>query len=164
MIRVKEILDKRGRKTCFLVVGNVKGVPTEVLKHRGFVLTGWLDFSELPPFLKRASVGLALIQPSMFNYIIAQPNKMFVYMVAGLPIVASDLPGMKIIQDEECGILVDPGDVEAIADRIEELLQNESARLLRGGNGRKAAERDYNGEREMDRIMRFYEEITEILY
>lgn len=159
MIQAKALLDKDGVKTCFVIVGNVKGTSETELGRRGFLLTGWIPFPSLPAYLRRASVGLALIQPVMQNYVIAQPNKVFAYMIAGLPIVATDLPGMKFIATEGCGILISPGDPASAASAIAKVINDAGLRTNLGGNGRKAAESEYNGESEDRKLLEFYDSL-----
>jgi glycosyltransferase involved in cell wall biosynthesis len=159
LIEAKAILDRHGIRTSFVLVGNIKGMSLYPnLEDRGFRFTGWIDYLFLPNFLRRAKVGLALIQPANLNYIFAQPNKLFAYMVAGLPIVASDLPGIKaIVSREKCGILVSPSNAGEIAAAIARLLKEEELRTLMGKNGRKAAEREYNWEIEGEKLFDLYD-------
>jgi glycosyltransferase involved in cell wall biosynthesis len=160
-IQAKTILDKRGIKTCFVLVGNVQETSLYPrLAAAGFRLTGLVAYTALPSLLRRAKVGLALLQPTSFNNMIGQPNKLFAYMVAGLPIVASNLPGMReIISKENCGLLVNPDDPEETAKAIATLLRDEKTRLLMGKKGRLAAEREYNWEMESGRLTHLYEQI-----
>ena len=159
MMQAKELLDKQGVASCFAIVGKVKGVDTTELARRGFVLTGWVDFPLLPNVLKRSSIGLALIQPAMVNYLIAQPSKVFAYMIAGLPIVATNLPGMKFIQDESCGILTKPDDPIEIASAISTLLRDEKLRKSMGLRGRLAVEGRYNAEEQDRNLLDFYRDL-----
>ena len=63
------------------------------------------------------------IQPSTLNHRLTTPNKLFEAMAAGVPVVASDLPGMAaIVRETGCGLLVDPTDASAIAAAISSLL------------------------------------------
>jgi len=160
-IQAKMILDKRGFKTCFVLVGNVKGASLYPrLADTGFRLTGWVGYPTLPSLLRRAKVGLALLQPICFNSLIGQPNKLFAYMVAGLPVVASNLPGMReIVSKENCGMLVNPDDAEETAEAIATLLREEKMRLLMGKKGRLAAEREYNWEMEVGKLFDLYDRI-----
>jgi phosphatidyl-myo-inositol alpha-mannosyltransferase len=63
-------------------------------------------------------------------------------MGAGLPVVASDIPGYRsVMRDHLQGRLVPPGDAEALADAIVELLSQPSERARLAQNGRTTAER-----------------------
>jgi glycosyltransferase involved in cell wall biosynthesis len=161
VIRAKMILDKERVNTCFVLTGNIKAVSDyPSLADAGFKLMGWLDHDVLPSFLKVAKVGLVPLQPANLNYSIAQPNKLFAYMVASLPVVASDLPAIRaIVLQENCGILVDPGDAAEFARAISRLLKEDNLRISLGSNGRKAAEREYNWEKESQKLLALYKEI-----
>ena len=170
-ILTKMMLDKLGIKTCFVLAGDVKGAKAlETLKrlkgsypnlaNAGFRFTGYVQYPLLPGILRKAKIGLALIQPASLNYVISQPNKLFAYMIAGLPVVASDLPGIRdIVSKEKCGILVTPGDPEEAAKAIAALLQKEELRMSLGENGRKAIERELNWEMERQKLFDFYDMI-----
>jgi glycosyltransferase involved in cell wall biosynthesis len=162
VIRAKLILDKKGINTCFVLTGNIKAVSDypSLADNPGFKVTGWLDHDVLPSFLKRAKVGLVPLQPANTNYSIAQPNKLFAYMVASLPVVASNLPAIRaVVSQENCGILVDPGDAQQFARAILRLLREDNLRTSLGGNGRKAAEREYNWEKESQKLLALYKEV-----
>ncbi|NIP80090.1 MAG: glycosyltransferase, partial [Gemmatimonadetes bacterium] len=60
----------------------------------------------------------------------------------GTPTVASDSPGLRdSVVDGETGFLVPHGDVEALADRIRALIEEDALRERLGGNARRFAER-----------------------
>jgi len=160
-IKAKLILDKQGIKTCLVLAGNTRGTSSfHDLTDQDIKLTGWVDYRVLPNFLKKAKLGLVLTQPVSLNYLNAQPNKLFAYMVARLPVVASDLPGLRaIVSREKCGILVDPSDVGQIAEAVAKLLKEEELRTLMGKNARMAAEREYNWETECKKLFGLYDRI-----
>ena len=63
------------------------------------------------------------IQPSTLNHRLTTPNKLFEAMAAGVPVVASDLPGMApIVRETGCGVLCDPTDPASIAAAIRTIL------------------------------------------
>lgn len=80
-----------------------------------------------------AAMGLVLIQPTSLSHRLSLPNKMFEYVVAGLPVVASDLPVMgPLVRDEGIGEVVPPADVGALAaamQRLADPARNSAARV-----------------------------------
>ena len=63
------------------------------------------------------------IQPSTLNHRLTTPNKLFEAMAAGVPVVASDLPGMAtIVRATGCGLLCDPADPASIATALRAIL------------------------------------------
>jgi len=94
----------------------------------------------LPEVTASADMGLILFQNTCPNHYYSLPNKLYEYMMAGLPIIASDLPEMSdLIMRERCGVLVDPEDSGAIAGRILELASDPGLREEMGERGRRAA-------------------------
>lgn len=83
--------------------------------------------SQVPPteLLSRASehdVGLALEQGGTLNRAICATNKMFFYLLAGVAIVGSDVPGQRAVLAEidPGALLYPPGDYHALASRLEQ--------------------------------------------
>ncbi len=70
-----------------------------------------------------ADVVAMPIQPSTLNHRLTTPNKLFEAMAVGVPVVASDLPGMApIVHETGCGVVCDPTDPTAIARAIRSIL------------------------------------------
>ena len=96
------------------------------------------------------------------NYVESQPVKLYEYMTAGLPVIASDFPYWRRIVDEAgCGLLVDPKDPEAIADAIEWLWRNPEEAEEMGKRGREAVFARYNWRAEVPKLLGLYEEILQ---
>ena len=98
-----------------------------------------------------------MFQPAP-NHIAAQPNKLFEYMSAGLPLIHSDFPLWRSLSEEnECGIAVDPTNAGAIAKAIDWVLTHPVEAEAMDRRGRQAVERTYNWERESARLLEVYE-------
>ncbi|WP_415890269.1 glycosyltransferase family 4 protein [Neptuniibacter sp. SY11_33] len=120
---------------------------------------GWVGRQEVSEVLRGTLAGIVTLKP-LPNYIDALPVKMFEYMGAGVPVIASDFPVLReIIEEYDCGIVVDPLDPQAIADAIDFFVNNPSRALEMGLNGRKAAEKIYNWGEEERKLLRFYEKL-----
>lgn len=118
---------------------------------------GFVDRLGVRDVLSRSVAGLVTFHP-VPNHIDAQPNKMFEYMSAGIPVIASDFPlWREIIQGNSCGLLVDPTDPGAIAKAIDYLVCNPVEAQLMGDNGRKAVNERYNWAIEEQKLFAFYE-------
>ena len=70
-----------------------------------------------------ADVGACLIEPLTESLRLSLPNKLFEYLDAGLPVVASPLPEVRAVFDRApAGLLADPADAGAVADALRLLL------------------------------------------
>lgn len=119
---------------------------------------GWQSRDEIATLMRRARVGLVVLHPTR-NYVESYPIKLFEYMAAGVPVVASDFPiWRQIVDGASCGLLVDPMDPRAIGQAVEWLLEHPSEAEEMGRRGAAAARAQYNWETEGARLLRFYAE------
>lgn len=117
---------------------------------------GMLSRESIRDLLSQSTVAIVTFLPAP-NHIESQPNKMFEYMSAGLPIVCSDFSLWKeIIEDNNCGICVNPESPEKIAEAILYLNENKDKAEEMGRNGRKAILEKYNWATEAKKLLSFY--------
>jgi glycosyltransferase involved in cell wall biosynthesis len=80
---------------------------------------GWDAYvppADMPPHYRWADVGLALFEPHP-NFVGSMPTKFYEYMHHGLPIIAADVPlWRRFLRAHDCGVVVPPGDAEAVRD------------------------------------------------
>lgn len=123
---------------------------------------GILSTQEMQKLLAYSKIGLVTLLP-MINFIDALPVKMFEYMAAGVPVIASNFPLWKeIVEGNNCGICVNPTDPSEIGRAISYLLENESIALELGMNGRKAVIQKYNWDNEGKRLSSIYNKLLEL--
>ncbi|MCE5249856.1 glycosyltransferase family 4 protein [bacterium] len=120
---------------------------------------GFVEFDESDKLLARAKAGLIVVHPEQ-RYRVSYPNKLFEYMMAGIPVIASDFPlWREMIEESQCGILVDPLDPDAIADAIVTMLQNPGEAQAMGTRGHEAAKEKYRWENENRKLLTLYESL-----
>ncbi len=120
---------------------------------------GHLSRAEVRDLLASSVAGLVTFLP-LPNHVDAQPNKMFEYMSAGIPVIGSHFPLWKqIIEANSCGLCVDPQDPKAIAGAIDYLLKHPGAAEEMGRNGQKAVHEKYNWGMEEKKLISFYQSL-----
>lgn len=119
-------------------------------------LVGSVSRTEVGTRLANARASFVLFHPAP-NHTNAQPNKLFESMSAGVPVIASDFPAWRrIVDGEQCGLLVDPLDSQAIAHAMTWLLEHHEDAEAMGRRGRQAVEQRYNWESESTRLIDLY--------
>lgn len=120
---------------------------------------GKLDRDEVKSLLEESKIGLVTLHPTT-NYIDALPVKMFEYMLAGMPVIASNFPILEnIVNQEECGLCVNPLDSKAIGKAIEYLATHDEEAKLMGERAKKAVLEKYNWAVEEQKLLKLYEEV-----
>ena len=121
---------------------------------------GWLNHRLVCKELMNANIGLICLLPTP-NHINSFPNKLFEYMAAGLPVVASNFPLWKgIIREENCGLTVNPQEPREIAKAINYLIEHPTESRKMGENGRKSVLEKYNWEKESQKLIKIYQQLT----
>jgi hypothetical protein len=88
--------------------------------------------------LARCSAGLVTLLP-MPSYLDSLPIKMFEYMSAELPVIASNFPlWQDIVEATGCGLCVDPSDPDAIARAVLDYVDHPVRVSAAGSAGRRA--------------------------
>lgn len=121
---------------------------------------GHLDRAGVRAVMARAVAGLVTLHP-VVNYLDALPVKMFEYMAAGIPVIASNIPLWRgIIEGSDCGVCVDPADPAAIAAAIDHLVLHPELAMRMGENGRRAVLDKYNWLAESVKLIAFYDHLS----
>jgi len=121
---------------------------------------GCLDRSGVAELLAKTQAGLVVLQPAQ-SFRDALPVKMFEYMAAGLPIIASNFPLWRQILDEVgCGLLVDPINPEDIAKAMRWIVDHPAEARAMGQRGRGAVEQRFNWDNEVPALLDLYEKIS----
>lgn len=117
---------------------------------------GYLHRHAISKYLQNSRIGLLLLQP-IAGYLESYPIKLFEYMAAGLPVIASDFPVWRdIIEKYQCGILLDPNDTQSIANSIEYLITHPDEAEAMGKNGQRACEKLFNWNSEAEKLVNTY--------
>ncbi len=134
---------------------------TPGLVGRMFVLPA-VPPQDLHAWVACADVAVMPIQPSTLNHRLTTPNKLFEAMAAGVPVVASDLPGMaSIVHQVGFGVLCDPTDAAAVGAAVRDVLDAGPERRASWREAAVAAARGtYNWETQADVLLAEYTRLT----
>ncbi|MFY9115308.1 MAG: glycosyltransferase family 4 protein [Dethiobacteria bacterium] len=163
LVRAMELIDAR-KKISLRLLGRFDSpeFQKKIEQLQGYERVdyrGWLEREEVWANLTEADIGLVCIHP-LRRFAVSLPNKLFEYMSAGLPVIASDFELWKeIIELNRCGLTVDPLAPEEIAAAVEYLIANPARHKEMGENGRKTVFEHFTWERESKKLLDFYSRI-----
>lgn len=132
----------------------------DIQKEQGWEKTNFIGFvgrKEIQKLLSTTQIGLVTLYPTM-SYLDSLPVKLFEYMCAGIPVIASEFPlWREIVLKHNCGLCVDPQNPEEIAKAIDYLIDNPEIAEEMGRNGFKAVQAEFNWANEEVKLLKFYE-------
>lgn len=96
--------------------------------------------ADLPSYTVSADIGVQPIENTCLNHYTTDSNKLFEYVQAGLPVVASDLPEIRrVVRAHDLGLLVPAGNSKALTMALNELVADEGKRKYYAAQSRQAA-------------------------
>ena len=130
------------------------------LEGRVFLLPP-VPSERLPEVTVSADAGLILFRNTCLNHYYSLPNKLYEYMMAGLPVIASDLPEMRrVIEECRCGVLIREQEPEEIAKAILAVTSSREGMKAMGERGRAAALHRYNWPVQARRLVELYRSLA----
>lgn len=114
---------------------------------------------DLPSYTASADIGVQPIENTCLNHYTTDSNKLFEYLTAGLPVVATDFPEIrKIVRGNEVGLLVPHNDSPALANALNQLVADVSLRAKLATNARTTACK-LNWEEQESRLVELYDHV-----
>ncbi len=143
--------------------GELRQMIEDTIKKLGLekqvTLLGYIPTDQLIRISSKADLGVVLFEPTSINYSYALPNKFFEYIMAGIPVLASNIQTFQEYVDKyDIGLTVNPHDVTAIADTIK-LMFSDEARLAQWRQNVRKASQLLNWEQEAKKMNRIYEKL-----
>lgn len=120
---------------------------------------GILNRTEVTNLIAKSKIGLCILH-SISNYVVAYPIKVFEYMAARTPVIASNFPlYSEIIEGNKCGNCVDPFDKASLTQAINHIVSNKKLAEEMGENGYKAVVEKFNWTSEEKKLISFYKNL-----
>jgi len=111
-----------------------------------------------------ADVLIATYDPAIPNHRFSSPNKLFEAMMLGKPIIVAQGTNMdSIVEQLDCGVVVEYGDVRALEETLERMQFNPQFSKQLGLNARHAYEQIFNWTRMEERLIKLYQNISPIV-
>jgi glycosyltransferase involved in cell wall biosynthesis len=147
-----------------LIIGNGDAMPIirQIIERKQLsdriLLLPRMNYSEMMSYTRLADLGFTLDKDTNLNYRFSLPNKLFDYIHAGVPVIATPLPEIKkIIDTYEIGAFAESLEPKVLADQIRFILnQTELIRKWKNNLGRAAEALCWENEEEI--LLQFYRE------
>lgn len=124
---IVKAVKQMGTDFVTVVVGKDCGVLSEYRKIDPNIVH--IDFLPAPDYLLFASmayIGVLTYVPDCVNNIFCAPNKIYEYGSFGLPMIGNDIPGLKTLEYENAGVVVDVNDEDRVLAAIRKIDANYS--------------------------------------
>lgn len=163
MVEAMELQQSRMRLEIAGVI-NESGLCEELESLSGWEhvdARGFVGRNGLREIMGRSLAGLVPFLP-LPNHIDAQPNKMFEYMSAGIPVIGSRFPlWQDILEGHDCGICVNPEQPNELAEALDLLANDQDIAQAMGANGRRAVEQKFNWSVEERKLLDLYKRLQQ---
>ena len=121
---------------------------------------GFVGRNEVNEILQQSVLGLVTLHPTP-SYVESLPVKMFEYMSASIPVIASDFAyWQEIVIGNNCGLCVNPLSPKKIADAINYIITHPKEAKVMGENGKKAVLERYNWDIEKKKLFEVYNKVS----
>lgn len=105
-------------------------IKTAAITHSNIHFHDAVQPTKLSAYSRGADVGIALVEDVCLSYRYSLPNKFFEYLLAGIPVIASNFEDMStIVKQYQCGWCIEPNEskLSALADSITHSQVNEKS-------------------------------------
>ena len=120
---------------------------------------GPVPSSELVEWTASADLGIATIVGHSKSYLHSMPNKLFEYVMAGIPVIASNYPDMgAFVSENNLGLTCNPESVGEIQQAIERLRDDADLRREFATNSN-TARQNFNWQKEQEKLLAIYREV-----
>lgn len=162
IIELLDALDTIETDIKFYLAGVFGNVEAEVYKHRNWprvTFLGHVSRAEVGEIYSKSFAGIVNFLP-VPNHVYSQPNKLFEYMSAGIPVICSNFQlWREVVEQGECGICVDPASPAEIGHAVNLIRADAALREQYSANGRRLVVERYSWGGEGRSLVSAYESI-----
>lgn len=143
------------------VIGQLKNNVKRFGLEQHVVFVDKMPATELRQYTLNADLGVTIDKDTNLNYHFSLPNKVFDYMHAGIPVLASRLPEIeKLVTSYDIGTFIENHDPENIASQIDSFLNSEAYAICKQNTLRAA--NDNNWPQEKQKLMTLFNEVRNL--
>jgi glycosyltransferase involved in cell wall biosynthesis len=118
-----------------------------------------MPWEEMMKYTKSVDTGVTLDKDSNMNYRFSLPNKLFDYLSAGIPVIASDLYEVnKIVTENDCGIIIPSVTPEDISSALKHLFSDRE-KLAELKRNALLTSQKLNWDIESEKVIEFYRKV-----
>jgi glycosyltransferase involved in cell wall biosynthesis len=122
---------------------------------------GWQSRAQVAELLGKARMGIVMFLP-IANHLESEPTKLFEYMSAKLPVVASNIPHWEeMVRGQGYARLADPADADAVARAMLDLLNDPAEAEAMGVRGYESVLSRYNWDVACANLAQLYRRILD---
>lgn len=165
LIEAFHLISKKYPQCKLLLAGRVfphyQGIFEELIqpiKDR-LILIGQFSPLDMPKLYGKIDISIMLYRRTEFFRNVT-PTKFFDSIASGIPLVMSDIGGLKrIIEKHNCGVIVDETDPEDICEGAGKLIRDPGLRKTLAENGLRLARERFNWEVEAQKLLEAYDRL-----
>ena len=152
---------------CLIIIGDGDVIPQlkkrvlELKLENSIIFKGRMPYKEMMQYTQHAKLGITIDKDTNTNYKYSLPNKLFDFIHAGIPILASKIIEVeKIIKKYQIGLFINNHEPTHIANQIKYALDNKEL-MSEWKSNTTLATKELNWEIEENTLKDFYKKIEE---
>lgn len=134
---------------------NIREIVEKSENKENFIIYPPVTVQELIPMASKSHVGVAITEPVCLNFKLSVSNKLFEYAAAGLPVIMSDIPEHRYLNEKyDFGIIIPENTPKAFADAVKRLYDDKELYNRLSENAKKLS-MEVNWENEFEKLLEF---------
>lgn len=118
-----------------------------------------VSLADLPSYTASADIGVQPIENTCLNHFSTDSNKLFEYVIAGLPVVATDFPEIRrVVKTHDLGLLANAGDDLQLRTALQSLVDSPTLRRKYARNASRARPH-LNWEQQESQLVNLYQRL-----